>query len=113
MQKRCAKIRYYEHDINSTDRSKELAIVTVAVLLMFLRVDGHAHPGMDTALKFGGLSLGHQGASCAGVSSEKDIVWARRLCASCPFSICAHSGAGTGLPDAAFRGATNPPPNSR
>src|SRR5882724_1019768 len=46
---------------------------------MFLRVDGHAHPGMDTALKFGGLSLGHQGASCAGVSSEKDIVWARRL----------------------------------
>lgn len=66
-------------DINSTDRSKELAIVTVVVLLMFRRVDGHAHPGMDTALKFGGLSLRHQGASCAGVSIEKDIVWARRL----------------------------------
>src|SRR6266568_2249326 len=78
MQKRCAKIRYYEHDINSTDRSKELAIVTVVVLLMFLRVDGHAHPGMDTALKFGGLSLGTKGASCACVSISKDIVWARR-----------------------------------
>jgi hypothetical protein len=43
----------------STDRSKELTVVTVVVLLMFLRVDGHAHPGMDTALKFGGLSFGH------------------------------------------------------
>jgi hypothetical protein len=53
--------------------------VTVVVLLMFLRVDGHAHPGMDTALKFGGLSLGHQGASCACVSINKDIAWARRL----------------------------------
>ena len=48
-------------------------------LLMFLSVDGHAHPGMDTALKFGGLSLAHEGASCAGVSIKKDIVWARRL----------------------------------
>jgi len=31
---------------------------------MFLRVDSRAHPGMDAALKFGGLPLGHEGASC-------------------------------------------------
>jgi hypothetical protein len=72
-------IRY--HDMTSIPRmaSNELAIAPVIVLLMFLRIDGHAHPGMDAALKFGGLPLGHEGASCARISLEKDIVWARRL----------------------------------
>ena len=61
-------IRY--HDMTSTPRmaSNELAIAPVIVLLMFLRVDGHPHPGMDAALKFGGLSLGHEGACSIRVS---------------------------------------------
>jgi len=48
-----------DHDINSANRPNELALVTVVILLMFFRIDGHAHPGMYAALKFGALSLGH------------------------------------------------------
>ena len=40
--------------------SNELAIAPVIVLLMFLRVDGHAHPGMDAALKFDGRTADHR-----------------------------------------------------
>src|ERR1700704_4258605 len=101
------KRRLYKSETNG------LAIVTVVVLLMFLGVDSHAHPGMDAALELGVLSLAQEGAGCVRICRDKDVFWTWRLWHELAVHHACALRSGNRVPDAALRGATTPPPNSR